>query len=153
MLQQILQQQKFLGRQPHVAAAVRHRVALDVDADRPAAQDALLDPARGRPAQQCAHARHQLVRAEWLDDVVVGAQVEAENALGLFATRRQHDDGERRRAVVGPKRLADVEAVQAWQHQIKDDEIGRRFPRHRQRASAIGDDFRAVTRSYPGNAR
>ena len=100
---------------------------------------------RRRAAKQRPHARHQLVRAERLDDVVVRARVEPEDALGLFAARGQHDDRERRRAVVEPKGLAHLEAVQPRQHQIQDDEIGRGLPGCGERPPAVVHDFGAVT--------
>ena len=44
------------------------------------------------PAQQRAHAAHELGDRERLGDVVVGAELEAEHAVDLGVARRQHDD-------------------------------------------------------------
>ena len=51
VLEEILKQQELLCRQPHVVAVVRHGVAFDVEADRPAAQDPLLDDGCRRAAE------------------------------------------------------------------------------------------------------
>ena len=40
----------------------------------------------------CPHARDELVRAERLGEVIVGADVEADDAVGLLGTRGDHDD-------------------------------------------------------------
>ena len=44
------------------------------------------------PAERCPGSRQQLPHAERLDEVVVGADFEPEDAIDLFATCRQHDD-------------------------------------------------------------
>ena len=44
-------------------------------------------------AQKGAHACYQLAGAEGLDQVVVGTQLEADDAVFNLALRRQHDDG------------------------------------------------------------
>src|SRR5579859_1451445 len=43
-----------------------------------------------RPPRERAHAHHELAHAEGLHDVVVGAHLEAEHAVVLVATRREH---------------------------------------------------------------
>ena len=126
VLDQVLEQQELLGRQPHVLAVEGDGVAIGVDRDRPVAERRA---GRGtaRAAQQRRHARAQFLRAERLGDVVVGAELEARDAIGFLAARRQHDDrngGDRR---IGAHRLADEQAVHAGQHQVEDDEIGRRL--------------------------
>ena len=52
------------------------------------------------PAQQRAHARHQLAQRERLDEVVVGAGVEAGDAVVDRVARGQHQD----RAAVAARR-------------------------------------------------
>ena len=44
-------------------------------------------------AEHGADARDQFFRAERLDDVVVGAQLEPDDAVGLVRPRGEHDDG------------------------------------------------------------
>ena len=87
-------------------------------------------------AQQRGDPRGQLLRAERLGDVVVGAELEARDAIGFFAARRQHDDRDRRGRRIGAQRLADPQAVQPRQHQIEDDEIDRLAPQPRQHVAA-----------------
>jgi hypothetical protein len=77
--------------------------------------------ARGGAAQHGAHARQELGNAERLGHVVVGAELEPQDLVGLLVARGQHDDRCRR-----PSRAqlaADVEAVLARQHHVEDDEI------------------------------
>jgi hypothetical protein len=54
--------------------------------------DAILGQAGTQPAQHCADAGGELGHRERLDHIVVGAGVQATNAVGLLAARRQHDD-------------------------------------------------------------
>ena len=81
--------------------------------------------------------------AEGFDDVVVGAHLEAGEALGLGGACGEHDDGD-----VGG--LADAAAHlfagQFGEHEIEDDEVGGvRFERgERVRAGGRGGDFVAV---------
>ena len=69
-----------------------------------------------------AHARHQLADVERLVDVIVGAEIERLDLLGLALARRQHDDRQ-----VGPfARAADhVLAVAVGQAEIEQHDIGR----------------------------
>ena len=77
--------------------------------------------ARGRmAAQHGADARHQLARAERLGDVVIGAQLEADELVGFVVARGEHDDREVTRSADGPR---DVEPVEPGQSKIEDDEV------------------------------
>ena len=75
-------------------------------------------------AQHGPHARHQLARAERLGQIVVGAQLQADQPVGLLHAGGEHDD----RQAVGGRVLAqgagDVEAVQAGQHQVEHQQVG-----------------------------
>ena len=67
----------------------RSRVEAELaDFERPAAAS----PDRAAAAQDRADARHDLASAERLDDVVVGAELETDHAVGLLPARREHDD-------------------------------------------------------------
>ena len=72
-------------------------------------------------AQQGGDAGQQLVDAERLGEVVVGAQVEGPHLVLLAPPGRHHDDPDRG---VGPDVAAQVEAVGAGQHQVEQDEVG-----------------------------
>ena len=75
-----------------------------------------------RPAQVGLDARHQLARGERLGDVVVGAQLQAEDLVELLAARRQHDD---RDVALGADALADLEPVEPGQHQVEHHQVDR----------------------------
>ena len=63
-------------------------------------------------------------RAEWFGEVVVGAQFEAGDHVGLFAFGREDDYRNAGRAGVVFKPPANLQAVDARQHQVQHDEIG-----------------------------
>ena len=88
-------------------------------------------------AQRGAHPRHQLADIKRLVDVVVGAEIERLDLLGLALARRQNDD----RHVRPFARPADhVLAVAVRQAEIEKDDVGRvggdAFDRLRDRAGA-----------------
>ena len=70
--------------------------------------------------QRHADARQQLLGAERLRHVVVGARVERADLVGLGTPRRQHDD--RRRTAVS-QQPAHLDTVHVRQSQIEDDQI------------------------------
>ena len=63
---------------------------------------------------------NELVWRERLGDVVVGAQLETENAVGLLDSGSQHDDLD----LVRADPTQDVETGETWQHDVEHDEIG-----------------------------
>ena len=71
-------------------------------------------------AQARANARQQFFGRKRLGEVVVGAEIEAGNAIGDAILRGEHDD---RHVALGANALADFQAVHARQHQIEDDEV------------------------------
>ena len=151
MLQQILEQQEFLRRQRDFPAVERDDVPLGVDDDRAVGER----PARRRvvplrAAEQRPHARDQLVRAERLGEVVVGAHLEADDALGFLGAGGQHDDRDRRGVLVGAQQPADLEAVDVRQHQVEHDEIRRLGARPR-RARRVPTKRASV--AYPAFSR
>ncbi len=56
-------------------------------------------------------------------EVIVGAHLEADDAIDVFALRRQHDD--RHGFARGTQPAADREPVLAGQHQVEHDEVRR----------------------------
>ena len=86
------------------------------DLDRPAAASAAVGPAQDRldPGDQRA-------RVERLRDVVVGAELEADDRVDVVVPRGEHEDG---RVAAPPDLPADLEAVDLRQHQVEDDEVG-----------------------------
>ena len=72
-------------------------------------------------AQHRPDPRDHLAGAEGLDHVVVGAQLEADDAVHLGAARGQHHD----RHVGAPAQLAaDVAAVAVGEAEVENDQVG-----------------------------
>ena len=86
---------------------------------------------RRAPAEQRLDAREQFRHLERLDEVVVGAELQADDAIHDLAARRQHQD--RRLDAALPQRPADVEAAAAWQHDVEQDDV--EWPRRAARQS------------------
>ena len=88
---------------------------------------------RRRPAQLGLDARQQLHHLERLGDVVVGAELQADDLVDDLAARGQHDH---RRLDAAAAQLAQhVEAVHPRQHHVEQDEIERPpMPRARARS-------------------
>ena len=124
-------QQGELGRR-HLDRPSRHGHAhpRHVEHDVAGAHDvAALGSAVDAPEDR-AHPRHQLARAERLGQVVVGAELEADQLVALLDARGEHDD---RHAGVLAQRPRHVEAVHLRQAQVEHDEIRLARSRLRQR--------------------
>ncbi len=80
-------------------------------------------PRGGGPAaaQYRLHAQDQLARAEGLGDVIVGADLQAQDAVVLVATGGKHDD---RHRPLPPHPPAHLQAVHAGEHQVEHDQVG-----------------------------
>ena len=98
-----------MARGVEVETAEPHDVVRDLG--RAAAQDGL-------------DARVQLAGRERLRDVVVGAGLEAGQLVLLFRAGRQHDDRDLLRPAVGPEAARELDAGDAGQHPVEQDEIG-----------------------------
>ena len=71
-------------------------------------------------AQDGAQAGLQFARLEWLGEIVVGAQFEADHAVHRLAARRQHQD---RDVAAAAQPAAEIEAVGVGQHEVEDDRV------------------------------
>ena len=78
-------------------------------------------------AQDGADPGDQLGHAERLHEVVVGAELEPHDAVGLEPAGGEHDDRHPRRRADRP---ADVAAVDVGQHEVEQDDV-RLVPAHR----------------------
>ena len=87
-------------------------------------------PAGVVAAQHRAQAGEQLVDADRLRHVVVGAGVERRDLLPLLADRREHDH---RCRAPGAQLTADVDAGPVGQHEIEDHRLGRPHRRRGER--------------------
>ena len=88
---------------------------------------------RRRPPDGGAQPGQQLVHAERLGDVVVGAGVEGGHLVGLALADRQHDDRD-----VRPTAQAadDLDAVDAGEADVEHDDVGMLLGREHQRLFA-----------------
>ena len=142
---------ELLARELQGLAVERHRARRRVELDR---ADLLRAGRRGRrgrarAAQDGADAGDELAGAERLDDVVVGAELEAQHAVGLVAAGGEHDH---RHALVGAQLAQQVEARAVGEHDVEEHEVGalaagdleaRRQRAGRLRAEALaGEGFR-----------
>ena len=76
-----------------------------------------------RPAEQRLDPAHQLAQAERLRQVVVGAELEADDLVDLVVAGGQDED--RHLGAGGAEAAQDLEAVDPGQADVEDDEVGR----------------------------
>ena len=111
-------------------------------------------------AQQRLDPRDELAHRERLGHVVVGADAEADEHVGLVVAGGEHEDRDR---ALGLDAAADLEAVDAGQHDVEHDDVGvaagrrrRRRPgrRRRPRPPALGGEpLRDRVRRSPARPR
>ena len=82
--------------------------------------------------------RDELPGAERLGEVVVGADGEPDDEVGLGVAGGEHQDGHRAVALDAP---AHLEAVEAREHQVEDDEVGTEPLARLDAARAVGGDL------------
>ena len=92
---------------------------------------------RPDPAQHRAHARDQLVERERLGDVVVGAHVEAVQAVALLDPRGEHDHRQIRGRRLAAQLAAELEAGHVRQHPVEQDQVRRALGDQRQRLVGV----------------
>src|SRR5215213_2955442 len=117
-------EQPELGRSELDGLAIdRHLVAREVEPEPPDL------PYRSRAvptvelaaAQDRAHAADELRPRERLGDVIVGAELETEDAVDLGVTCGQHQD--RHDASLGTQAPADLRAGDVGQHHVEDEDV------------------------------
>ena len=129
-------EQLELGRRERDVATrdghpVADRVELEVAGDDP-----LVGEGRGLDAaEHGADPGDELARAERLDHVVVGAELEAGDPVDLVAAGREDQD---RDARVAADRADDVEAVDARQAEVEDERVGPPGPGEREGRGSVG---------------
>ncbi len=85
---------------------------------------------------------------ERLGQVVVGAGVEAADAVALLAARGEHDDGDVARLLAAAQAAADLDTGELRQHPVEQDEIGFFFRSDEQRLFAVARFQNAVTFAF-----
>ena len=110
------------------AAFARDLAAPEIDRD--VARGEPLDRRLGLDApKDGAEAREQLARRERLGDVVVGAELETDDAVGLVALRGEHEHGH---VALRADALADLEPVDARHHHVEEHGVDAALLEHRQ---------------------
>src|SRR5262249_15454511 len=107
-LAEIFQDFELAVRQMQVSPVAARRVASGVNLQRPEREHIGFRP---RSPQHRSDSREQLVEIEGLRDVIVGAEVEALQLVGLLCLRREHQD---RRVPEPTKRCAQIETADTW---------------------------------------
>jgi hypothetical protein len=128
-------------RQLHLGAVAHHLVAGDVDRDEVVGR-----PDRERlgrlvlaGAEPGAQPRDELLGLEGLDDVVVGAALEAQHHVEGVAARGQHHD---RHTALRADLPAHLDAVGPRQHEVEQHEVGPLPAEGAERGVAVGDEGR-----------
>ena len=97
--------------------------------------------ARRAAAQQGPDPGQQLLALEGLDQVVVGAAVEAVDAILGLGPRGQHQD---RHVALGAQAAADLDPVEAGQAEVEDDQVGDEAGGHVEGVDAVGGRLHLV---------
>ncbi len=119
--QQHLEQLEFLQRKAYRLTVDRDRVPFHIHPDTAALhhigdQLDILTAAQHRPDPG-----HQFTVREGFGDIVVGAQFQAEDAVGVVAARGQHQDRNPARCAAGRADLAQgLDAVRTRHHHVED---------------------------------
>ena len=102
-------------------------------------------------SQQRVDASDELARAERLRHVVVGADGETDEQVGLAVARGQH---QYRQRMLTLDLLADLDAVETGEHQVEHDEIGAEPLAQLDAAGAVAGDLDFVAlAAQPGGDR
>ncbi len=118
-LQKCFEQRPFATGKLNRARAVHHGPGGEIDA-QVADLDERIRVAAVSPRHRI-QPRGEFRQIERLDHVVVGAGIEARDAVGDLVERRQDDD--RRHAALGSKLFEKGDAQSVREHQIEQDEI------------------------------
>ena len=134
-----IQQLHLARRTGHALAGQADAIALGLDLQRAIFERSELFLVRravilvGAP-QHSLDAGDDLARGERLDDIVVRAHLQAQNAVDLLTARGEHDDGQR---ALAPHALADLHAGHTRHHLIQQHEVIMIPMGHLQRALAV----------------
>ena len=138
---QHLEELELLEGEGELFAALERLVVRDVDHDVAGAQGLRLALLLGRDAaQEGLDARGKLAHGEGLGDVVVRAELQAEDLVHLVSPCGEHDDRDVAGHAVALEAPADLQAVDAGQHDVQQ---------HKGRAL----HFAALERLFPGQGR
>jgi len=91
----------------------------------------------GGATQHGPHAGHHLARAKRLGDVVVRAQLQAHDAVGVLDAGGDHDDGRGGQGRVAAHGAGHIPAIAVGQHQVQHHQIGFLAANGMQRGRAV----------------
>jgi hypothetical protein len=110
-----------------------------------------LDLGATRTVQQRRHALDDLIAVERLDEVLVGAELQAGQTVLHLAAPGDENDADLRRPLHGLERLADVPAAALRHHHVEQDHVGEARLCYGKRLLAIrGDQKLGVERLQVG---
>ena len=148
MFEEVAEQVEFLGRELHGHAGLHHFGLPRVDRDVVELEAGGTRRAGRRrravagPPQQRLDAGQQLHRLERLHQIVVGAELQADDAVHDLTARGEHQDGRGDPALA--QRAAYIEAVALRQHDVEHHEIEGARERARQAQLAVARGFDVV---------
>src|SRR5215204_1398108 len=131
VIEQLPEQVELLWRELDVLPVDLHLTPARVDQQGavPDLRRLRLAALRGRAAQDRLDPRNELPRVERLREVVVRADLEADDLVDVFVTRRQHQDRDVR---LLPDAAADLDTIAVRKHEVEDDQRRRRRLRLRE---------------------
>ena len=104
-------------------AAQARLACAQVDFELAEDQDLVVTGFGRRAPQQGLDTRQQFTRLERLGQVVVGAQLQANDAVHGLATRGQHQQRQPARAGLGAQLAREVQAIAVGQHQVQQQGV------------------------------
>jgi hypothetical protein len=102
------------------------------------------DPFRPTASEQRVHAGHQFNHRERLDDVVIRSDCETAHPLRFFAPRGDNDDRQCPGRLARPQAPANLDARNARQHPVENEEVRRIFSQAQLGLLAARDAFHDV---------
>src|SRR5438477_7054955 len=103
------------------------------------------------PADDRLHPGHQLLERKRFGDIIVGAELEAGDAI---AHGRLGADADQRSIGLSPKLLEELGSIVVWKHQVEEDDIGIPLP-HELKAAVgrVDRAYRVALRAEAGRNR
>ena len=97
---------------------------------------------QGRAARERGEPRHQLLESEGLDEIIVAARLQSVDPI--VDARQIGEEKHRRRNAFGAHQRDHAEAVELWQHAVKNDRIEAIGGRALEFGAAVSRDRRLV---------
>src|SRR4030067_2204680 len=92
------------------------------------------------------HPGDELFGRERLGDVIIGAQLQAQDLVGLIAPGGDHDHRDGSPLLLPPQELADLQPIDIGEHEIKKDQVGDVFLQRIEKTLTIGKAVRPEAR-------